>query len=165
MHKLRFRAWDGKIMHPPGGDQFDKGIDFAIDSDGTITIWTRLGPYEQKEDDENPLIPMRYIGHEDCDGTEIYEGDIVEWRRQDYQSTLGMWFPCIEKDERGTEHVSLFEVIWKDDSREGLGEWILKPIREEGSASHSVDGKEYYISQLKVVGNIYENPELRKEDH
>ena len=86
------------------------------------------------------LILLPYINRKDKDGVEIYKGDIIS------------------ADFDGEE--MLFEVAWNENAMA----WDIKDkngvfyfdIYENGSPFK-------FLKNIKVIGNIYENPELLKE--
>ena len=80
-------------------------------------------------------ILMQYTGLKDKNGKEIYEGDIVKYR--EYSSN--------EKSE-------LCKIEWFE-GYEGDG------FKMTGFVSPAYD----YPTDVEIIGNIYENPELMKE--
>lgn len=78
---------------------------------------------------------MQYTGLKDKDGVEIYEGDIV---------TTGEGFKGI--------------VDYYVDNDCGVAWWELY----EPPADDWLENRECLTPPLKVIGNIYENPELLK---
>jgi YopX protein len=81
---------------------------------------------------EKPYTLMQFTGLKDKNGKEIYEGDIV--RRQ--------W-----EGQNDTHHEEIYEVYWANG-------YYLKP-QPKAHPSH-------VSSDVEVIGNIYENPELLK---
>ena len=73
---------------------------------------------------------MRYTGLKDKNGIEIYEGDIIK--------LYGL-------------PNAYFQVVFKN---QYVGGWVLMLKKDEVSLGARD------INELKVVGNIYENPEL-----
>ncbi len=77
---------------------------------------------------------MQFTGLLDKNGTEIYEGDIVEW-----------------EEHKDAPHI--MEVVAV------MGGWDLSKADGKYIAHLGCNGK-FFAGQLKVIGNIYENPEL-----
>lgn len=103
-------------------------------------------------------ILMRYAGFKDKNRKEVYEDDIViAW----------------SAGSKGT-----FEIKWRQD---GAPMWLLYPAWQSGlfwniSATHHTKGKQfidvsgkieatnlegYFDDGIEVIGNIYENPNLK----
>ena len=126
MKPLKFRAWS---LHKQNeGFVFSKGdmsdfFDLVLDNDGRPR--------------EFYCAPEQYIGIQDKNGQEIYEGDILR---------VFDW---------GIKHhivISVSKVYW---DIEEIG-WNLEP--------DPVDGCRYdlYRCPKEVIGNIHKNPELMK---
>lgn len=77
---------------------------------------------------------MQFTGLKDKNGTEIYEGDIVQW------GGYGMKGEVYFNNSRG-------RYMWHDERWRGI--------------SNSSFNKTY-LKSLIVIGNIYENPNLLK---
>jgi uncharacterized phage protein (TIGR01671 family) len=88
--------------------------------------------------------PQEYTGLKDKDGKEIYCGDIVELHTAANDKA---------KDVKGN-HCGLYEIYWdrKYKLKEIKPNWFLKVI-DNDCASFNI---------MKVVGNVFENPELLK---
>ena len=83
---------------------------------------------------------MQFTGHKDCDGKEIFEGDI-----------LGDWNDC------DGQMVLSNEVVFFDET---LGCWMLdQSLHKDHSFATSLF-ENLNDFTYKVVGNIYENPDL-----
>jgi len=85
---------------------------------------------------------MQYTGLKDNDGLEIFEGDIV---------VIDMW--------QGNEHGYIAE--------DGIIAWHQESSAFKWFSGELSDGNNYWLTQAdelqrKVIGNIYENPELLK---
>lgn len=105
-------------------------------------IWLRHGGFLDM--DYNPCTLMQYTGLKDKNGKEIYEGDILLL-------------------EKGTKRTVFnvpggFAIESLDDDLNKYGKEIFVPIEglsDEQNAS--------FIKSTKVIGNVYENPELLEE--
>jgi uncharacterized phage protein (TIGR01671 family) len=84
---------------------------------------------------------IQYTGLKDRNGKEIFEGDIIE---------VGLWLPY--KNTQLLASTYLDKVVFDE-------EWLAFRLSGEGSY---LDFKDLLRedAELKVIGNIYENPEL-----
>lgn len=109
--------------------------------DRIVEIEDDDGEAWEYELNSNKIALMRYVGLNDQNGIEIYEGDIVKF---DPQSPCGDEFYNPRDGEIG-------EVIFD------FGSFVVRPIDKKR------EGLRFSLSELGdwvVVGNIYENPEL-----
>lgn len=122
-------------------------------------------------------ILMQYTGLHDCEGKEVFEGDILE-AEQEYNVT----FSCVQEENPEYRTVK-YKVIYDDGSfkldpiagfysiylHESIGynrDLNIRCVSENNVfEKHPYDtGKTKIITKnFKVIGNIYENPELLGE--
>ena len=144
MREIKFRAWDNLEK------DYLNEEDIAIDNLGNIFIFER---YDNNDSDlwYTRLLPdldnkrhviEQYTGLKDKNGTEIYEGDIVEVKHSDWTEP--------------TIHV----VKWCGDEK--YPAFNLKPELDEEANSIALVAQSDFFS-VKVVGNIHENSELMEE--
>lgn len=120
MREIKFRAWDkeDKQMHE---------VDMLQWSD-TLRV-TCNGEYHEPNE---KYELMQYTGFKDCNGNEVYEGDII-------------------KTDESLEIIEWNEALGDAGCTYGSG-WSIC-----SDGYHKVTGNIY-----EVIGNIYENPELLK---
>ena len=177
MRQIKFRVWNGeKMLYPEffGTDAFG--------SKGLITIgWSNqpyidLGsigkaPYEAREG----CTLMQFTGLLDCEGKEVYEGDVLEYK--DYHANIKWWstveeIPSITKR---TEQQRQDFRIEKNTVRFDNGSFclgytslytycinnVLVDHVETGSHHHcDYEDKQW---DFKVIGNIFQQSHLITE--
>ena len=139
MNRFNFRAWDGEKMYT----WKESGL---IENEGIFEFNSYKREVRQdggitlncfvKNWNDNGLILMQNTGREDAgiNGVEVWESDIIE--------------NCDTKE--------LQVVYWNEDE----AAWYCRYIKDESS----VVSLAYSLGNLnKVIGNIYENPELLSE--
>jgi len=137
MREIKFRAWNDelKCFVPP--EVFAVGF--------TGNIW-------QVGYDENdiPIISTtklihlsQYTGLKDKNGKEVYEGDIIKWKDGLHKLRAVVGFEnYIEEGDLDSDVRILGFCAKYNDGEFGIGT--------------------FPISEVEVIGNIYENPELLK---
>lgn len=108
---FRFRIW---------GTREKRWIDEALVTLHAINIWNHS---------DNERVTQQFTGCYDAYNTEIYEGDIVEYKDND----------IIKKGVVGFT-AGIFFVNWPDETDDELGYML--------------------VSNIKVIGNIFEHSEL-----
>lgn len=104
---------------------------FPQNGDGDFAIIYQQEPTVEKYPVYADTVGQ-YTGMKDKNGKRIFEGDIIDFSDRSYSDGYGV----VRYDAEGTE----FEFVY-DDLYEGLGRC-------------------YYLEDVEVIGNIYDNPEL-----
>lgn len=147
MREIKFRVWTGTTMEERVvagklGAFYVEGIDPKDTAS--------MSPFNTKYHDTTPI--MQYTGITDYDGKEIWEDDIVKvYWANDYQS-----------EDEG-------EVTANDDQALACIQRVTQREPGQGYACDKDNGE--YTPWLgdtdelvvKVIGNIYQNPELLKK--
>lgn len=138
MREIKFRAWDkeNNIMEYNVNINQGKAVKEGkqwFNVDNTVF---------------DSLI-MQYTGLKDKNGKEIYEGDIVLYKHASYKDISRVLY----YEEVGS---FVMEAI-KEDDNTSMARFKKGTIR--GFVAGRVNGYDY----VKVIGNIYENPELLEE--
>ena len=86
--------------------------------------------------------PQQYLGRKDVDGKDIYDGDLVELHTAANDHAVGV---------KGY-HCGLYEIYWdrKYKLKEIKPNWFFE-VKNGDCANFNI---------MKVVGNLFENPEL-----
>lgn len=153
MREIKFRGWDSinkKMIYLK-----ERGCEsWRIFNDGSFSILNNLSEnaYFIESDPLNTNILLQYTGLKDCQGKEIYEGDIIVMSNQ---------YPYYDEGE--LNYVAVVEWIHSS------WQYVLKCVNPSRSRGISND-LNYYLNnddleenskiKYKVIGNIYENPEL-----
>jgi len=122
--EIKFRVWDFASQSMKSSKRW------AVGFDGTVWPSDGKGGYQAWEKDKGFAL-MQFTGLRDKNGVEIYEGDIVKHRFEDY------------------EDFTKYVVEWKPNECQFRGEEI-------GGGRHNLS----IYSSMEVCGNIYENKDL-----
>ena len=125
MRTIKFRFWN-----PP--------------SKAFVEQYKYKGLVDELFEQDNMLIPSQYTEMKDCNGKEIWEGDIIEFER-----------PLTKKDSKKFTAIisyanAAYLVMAKTSDAEGTLAYMWL---------HDLS-KEIYNWKIKVIGNTFENPEL-----
>ena len=125
MREIKFRAWDGQKM------LFD-----CIIKNGKYVEYSENDDFYTFAEFDYPL--MQYTGLKDKNGKEIYEGDIIQFKRNN-------------------EEFRRKEIQWINH----YGQWNFPHLNNnESNYKKDITPKDILDSSWEVIGNIYENPEL-----
>lgn len=133
--ELKFRAWHKE------NEEYINGHDVLLRCDGSAISRYALGAL----DTDMPVnaIIEQYTGLKDKNGKEIYEGDIV--RTTDRVTVKDLIFP-------------IGVVEFKQQAF-----WICNVPSGRPDFTHNETLLKYWETDLEVIGNIHENPELLED--
>lgn len=136
--EIKFRVWDnaGK-QYLSLQDYQDLGA-IEIENDGTLTLSPRFRFLTSMMIMPERFVPQQYVGLKDKNGVEIYEGDIILLDCYDYEE------PAFDGE---------FKVVYD----EIYGMWLFIDLEDEKRVCIFEDIRDCYKSDIKVIGNIYEN--------
>jgi len=143
--EIKFRAWDKKgnnMVFP----LFPKHIQYAEDYTGFASGRIDDGVFEDS------FELMQFTGLLDKNGKEIWEGDILRVLYTDWPSQLDT-LPELSHEEY-LDSLSMLGVVVFSGDRFSID-------FNDGFRTRSIFEGEYGFK--KVIGNIYENPELLKD--
>jgi len=144
-NKYKFRAWDrySKKMLYPKNFYSDSPYQFLFGFELPITEGIKKAPSYRK----NFLEVMMWTALKDRGNKKIYEGDILENEGNIWVVKFGQY-----------DNEELF-----DDNISGNG-WYIKLIRGYDWSKIRDLADETDAEMFRVFGNIYENPEILKEE-
>lgn len=137
---IKFRVWDGERMLSP-----EEAKGYRLAPDGTLWHW---GPVATPVPASHS-IALQFTGLTDAEGREVYEGDIASWT--DYDGKM-----------RGTQMCGSVGFYSEGDGVGGAipGCWAV--FRLIQGMPYCEDSLHDILTRTgsRVVGNIYENPDL-----
>ena len=145
MKPKKFRVWT----------KFDSGNHGMLDHDG-IKGWTVQELLEDPDD-----VVMQWTGLKDVDGKEIYEDDVLELVTDELSSDFlesCLSHTGVVKWVDGCEYwMSLFFPKFVKVS--GGEEFLVLRGTEWGDEGNNIESKD-----VRVIGNLHQDPEYKKED-
>lgn len=132
MREIKFRAWDTDKNKMVKVDT----IDFYNGNVNDVDF------YNQEMHFGFSTILLQYTGLKDKNGTEIYEGDVLQaFDREDFRMQIVYREPS-------------FCIKWFDET--------IKSVRQTRDGTEPIPHNIHVTS--RVIGNIYEHPHLLKEE-
>ena len=150
--RFKFRLYDKAI----GEMVYDVCVGFIKDSgktDDWVCADTSCGQITYRDDKLKDIVLMQCTGLQDKNGKLIYEGDILDLYvsskklyRYEVKYEIGS-FMLVSQDE-----IFDFPNVWND---------YVYPLSQ---LYYEYQNEENCIDECEIIGNIYENTELLKDD-
>jgi uncharacterized phage protein (TIGR01671 family) len=143
-NRLKFRVWDkitNQYLQELGIYYWH--IPYSLDGEKITGEANLVGLSELLRHDN--FVAQQYTGLNDINGKEVYDGDLVELHTAANDHAIGV---------KGN-HCGLYEMYWDRcyKLKTIKPNWFFVPTFEGPAADYNI---------MKVVGNVFENPELLK---
>lgn len=143
MRKLKFRCWDKKESKWLFGYEYPNLGGFTLF--GEVVLMGELNSISL--DRLNDIETMQYIGLQDVNGKDIYEGDILQWTSKFKDTDI------TTPNKRGQVKYNLQGCVYHI-NYEMQGKHYFKEL------SATFGGDVYVMETVEIVGNVFETPEL-----
>lgn len=139
----KFRAWDKltKTMISVEAISYTEEVIYPFNG----KVIKRFVPFKD-------IVLMQSTGLKDKSGVEIFDGDVVAYFDGDEQISENV----IIRYGKHTDEASVLE-----EKPKHIGFYV--EVTEETATFDVIDMYEDFKEDIKVIGNIYENPELLEE--
>jgi uncharacterized phage protein (TIGR01671 family) len=141
MRTIKFRAWDDGKKEWLLGYKYPNLGGFSIDGECVLMgEWANVCTSFMFENDNrksDDLKLMQFTGLLDKNSKEIYEGDVITYKR-----SIGNW--------TGQYMTTTHKIVFSEE--------VFAFVMEYGS--QYIKLRKHWGYEYEVIGNIYENPEL-----
>lgn len=132
---IKFRVWDKQLSSFTVSNTLVLGLgDKPFLAYNTSSVLYLIPNTGQKDLGIDRFVLEQFTGLSDVNGKEIYEGDVVAWETNSWVVRHGEY-----NDGEGTSHLGYY----------------LSPLGFDSGKGSLLE-----IDQVKILGNIHENPEL-----